>query len=90
MLEEKCPICGKPLVERYGRYGKFIACSGYPECKYIKKTKAEVQVLEEKCPICGKPLVERHGRYGKFIACSGYPKCRYTRKVRKSGTVDKK
>jgi len=81
-LEAKCPICGKPLVERYGRYGKFIACSRYPECKYIKKTKAEVQVLEEKCPICGKPLVERYGRYGKFIACSGYPECKYIKKTK--------
>ncbi len=79
LLDEKCPTCGKPLTTKWGRYGQFIACSGYPECKYIKKdaTKEPTQLLEAKCPQCGKPLVERASRFGKFIACSGYPECKY-------------
>jgi DNA topoisomerase-1 len=78
MLDEKCPECGKNLAFRWGRYGKFIACSDYPNCKYIKKEKPKE--LDEKCPECGKPLVERTGRYGKFVACSDYPNCKYTKK----------
>ncbi|HTW90160.1 MAG TPA: type I DNA topoisomerase [bacterium] len=77
-LEEKCPECGANLAERWGRFGKFIACSRYPECKYIKKEKAKL--LDEKCPQCGKPLAERSGRFGPFKACSGYPECRYIKR----------
>lgn len=77
-LEEKCPECGANLAERWGRFGKFIACSTYPQCKYIKKEKPKL--LDEKCPQCGKPLVERSGRFGPFKACSGYPECRYIKK----------
>ncbi|MBM3314435.1 type I DNA topoisomerase [candidate division WOR-3 bacterium] len=77
-LDEKCPTCGASLAERWGRFGKFVACSRYPECKYIKKP--EPKLLEEKCPKCGKPLVERTGRYGPFRACSGYPECEYIAK----------
>ncbi len=81
LLDEKCPECGKPLTERWGRFGKFISCSGYPDCKYIKKDKKEPpKLLEEKCPQCGKPLVERTSRFGKFIACSGYPDCKYVKR----------
>ena len=77
-LDEKCPDCGANLAERWGRFGKFIACSRYPECKYIKKTPP--RLLDEKCPQCGKPLVERSGRFGKFTACSGYPECKYIKR----------
>jgi DNA topoisomerase-1 len=77
-LDEKCPTCGANLAERWGRYGKFAACSRYPECRYIKKEPA--RILDEKCPECGKPLVERRGRFGPFAACSGYPDCRYIKK----------
>lgn len=77
-LDEKCPECGKPLAERWGRYGKFIACSDYPNCRYIKKEPATL--LDEKCPQCGLPLVERKGRFGPFKACSGYPKCKFIKK----------
>lgn len=79
LLEEKCPKCEKPLTMKWGRFGQFIACSGYPECKYIKKdaTKEPAKHLDQKCPQCGKPLVERASRFGKFIACSGYPECKY-------------
>jgi DNA topoisomerase-1 len=78
VLDEKCPECGANLAERWGRFGKFVGCSRYPECKYIKKEKAKL--LDEKCPECGKPLVERSGRFGPFKACSGYPECRYIKR----------
>ncbi len=74
VLDEKCPLCGRPLVVRWGRYGKFIACSGYPECKYTRPLEQET-VEGEKCPVCGKPMVIRKGRYGRFLACVDYPKC---------------
>jgi DNA topoisomerase-1 len=79
LLDEKCPKCGKQLTTKWGRYGQFIACSGYPDCEYIKKdaNKEPPKLLDDKCPQCGKPLVERASRYGKFIACSGYPECKY-------------
>jgi len=77
-LDELCPTCGANLVEKWGRYGKFIACSRYPECKYIKKTPP--RLLDEKCPQCDKPLAERSGRFGLFKACSGYPDCKYIKK----------
>jgi len=80
-LEEKCPKCGRPLVLKSGRFGRFKACSGYPECKFKESmVKKEVIPLEEKCPVCGSQLVQRHGRYGAFIACSDYPKCKYVKK----------
>jgi DNA topoisomerase-1 len=78
-LDEKCPECGANLAERWGRFGRFIACSTYPKCKYIKKT--PLRLLDEKCPQCGKPLAEWEGRYGKFIACSRYPECKYIKKT---------
>lgn len=88
-LAEKCPQCGKNLIRRWGRYGQFVACSGYPECKYIKKEepKEPANLLADKCPECGKPLVERIGRYGKFIACSGYPDCRYIVQTKKQEPI---
>ncbi|MCX7784721.1 MAG: type I DNA topoisomerase [candidate division WOR-3 bacterium] len=88
-LKEKCPECGKPLVKRWGRYGQFVACSGYPDCKYIKKeeNKEPLKLLDTKCPECGKPLTERISRYGKFIACSGYPECKYIQQTPKPEPV---
>jgi DNA topoisomerase I len=71
LLEKTCPLCGKPLRQMTGKYGNFIACSGYPECKYIEKKK-----LPFPCPQCGKEIVERAWRGGKFWGCSGYPKCK--------------
>ncbi len=82
---EACPECGEPLLERRGRFGKFLACSAYPDCKYTRNLggaeRAEDQPTDETCPTCGKPMVVKHGRYGKFIACSGYPECRTTKPV---------
>jgi len=84
-IGEACPECGEPLRERRGRFGKFIACSAYPACKYKRnlpgQERAEDQPTDETCPTCGKPMVIKHGRFGKFIACSGYPECRTTKPV---------
>jgi DNA topoisomerase-1 len=86
-VDEKCPKCGKPLVIRSGRYGRFKACSGYPECTFKESlTKNEVTPLEEKCPTCGAQLVQRRGRYGLFVACSNYPACKYIQKKKSEKT----
>lgn len=73
---EMCPLCGKPLVIRKGKYGEFTACSNYPECKYIKK---EIKEQKEicKCPNCEGRIVERKTRKGKiFYGCNNFPKCK--------------
>ena len=83
--DEKCPECGQPLLARRGRFGKFLACSAYPECRYTRNMdgseRAEDEATDEKCPSCGKPMVIKHGRFGKFIACSGYPDCKTTKPI---------
>ncbi len=83
--DEKCPECGEALLERRGRFGKFLACSAYPDCKYTRNLggseRAADQPTDEICPTCSKPMVIKHGRYGKFIACSGYPECKTTKPV---------
>lgn len=88
-VEDRCPLCGKNLVIREGRYGRFKACSGYPECKYkeplVKKTQSHLP--EKNCPKCGSPLVRRRSRFGSFIACSAYPRCDY---IEKKAAVDTK
>lgn len=80
---EKCPECGHDLVERKGKYGTFVACENYPECKYIKKDKVEPKFTGETCPNCGSPMVFKTGRYGKFEACSNYPACKYIKNSKK-------
>lgn len=91
-LEESCPQCGKPLLVRLGKRGRFIGCSGYPECGYTRNMDGSEQAEQDNkpiegrvCPQCKAPLLQRTGRYGPFIGCSAYPKCRYVEKV-----VDKK
>lgn len=80
---EDCPECGSPLIKRNGRYGEFIACSGYPKCKYIKKDDplpiTQVQEDLGVCEKCGSAMVKKMGRRGEFLACSGYPKCKNTK-----------
>ena len=73
---DMCPECGQPLVIRHGRYGEFVACSNYPECKYIQKEEVEeVEVCS--CPKCGGKIVEKKSRKGKiFYGCNRYPKCK--------------
>jgi DNA topoisomerase-1 len=83
--DEKCPECGKPLIVKLGKFGKFLSCSGYPDCKYLKAIEkeedknenGEVQQDYGECDKCheGK-MVLRAGRFGKFLACSRYPECK--------------
>ena len=75
--KEKCPQCGRDLIIRWGRNGKFIACTGYPECKYTKPLEAPEEV-DQVCQICGKKMIVKFGRFGRFLACSGYPECKNT------------
>jgi DNA topoisomerase-1 len=85
---DPCAKCGKPMVLRRGRFGQFLACSGYPECKSTRKitvakdgtaeAKADV-LLDETCPRCRSRMARKHGRFGEFVACSNYPDCRYVK-----------
>ena len=89
-LDELCPLCPQEgrepgrLQVKLGRYGKFIGCPNYPECRYIRNMdgteRAEPELLDETCPDCGRQLQRRVGRYGPFVGCSGYPDCRYIKK----------
>lgn len=83
---EKCPDCGNDLVYRTGRFGKFISCSNYPECKYTAKIAKENKEAPEPtgkmCPECGAELLKRKSRYGNyFLGCSAFPKCRYIESI---------
>jgi DNA topoisomerase-1 len=88
VAEQNCEKCGKPMAVKRGRFGFFLACTGYPECRNTKKivvkegtaTAVADVLLDEKCPTCGSNLVLKHGRYGQFTACSNYPKCRYVKR----------
>jgi DNA topoisomerase-1 len=83
--EIQCEKCGRPMVLKRGRFGEFMACSGYPECRNTKKilksaddltVKHDIP-LDEECPVCAKKLAIKHGRYGEYTACSDYPDCKY-------------
>ena len=82
--EEYCPNCGRPMVLKKGRFGQFMACSGYPDCKTTRRLdsnevrKPDVQ-LDEKCPRCDSNLVQKSGRFGEFTACGNYPKCKFVK-----------
>ncbi len=80
---ENCENCGKPMVIRWGRNGRFMACSGYPECKTTKPLEEPdaPTVSDEKCDKCGKPMLVKSGRYGKFLACSDYPACKNAKPI---------
>ena len=76
------------MALKRGRFGMFLACTGYPDCKTTRRiiegtrtAHAPDEQLEEKCTLCSKNLVKKHGRFGQFIGCSGYPKCKYTRPI---------
>jgi DNA topoisomerase-1 len=81
--EEYCENCGRPMVLKRGRFGQFMACTGYPDCKTTRRLDQAKKVpdipLEEKCPQCGRNLLLRHGRFGEFISCSGYPECKWVK-----------
>jgi len=79
--DEVCTECGKPMAIKLGRYGKFLACTGYPECKQARPLDGnaeapEPEVSDQKCDECGKPMLIKQGRYGKFLGCSAYPECK--------------
>ena len=82
-----CEKCGSPMVIKWGRNGKFIACSNYPTCKNTKNffkdengkiNQVEQEVTDVICEKCGKKMVVKHGRFGNFLGCSGYPDCKHT------------
>lgn len=77
---EVCPECGSRLVYKKGKYGKFEACSNYPECRYIKPKESKIEYTGEACPECGGRMVYKKGKYGKFEACPNYPECRHIKK----------
>ncbi len=81
--EEYCENCGRPMVLKRGRFGQFMACTGYPDCKTTRRLDQAKKVpdipLDEKCPQCGRNLLLRHGRYGEFVSCSGYPECKWVK-----------
>ncbi|HEX6308072.1 MAG TPA: type I DNA topoisomerase [Longimicrobiales bacterium] len=78
-----CPDCGRDLAVRWNRYGRFLGCTGYPECRFTQsldnEQKKEPVPTGEKCEKCGGEMVEREGRFGPFVACSNYPKCKHTK-----------
>jgi DNA topoisomerase-1 len=81
--EEYCENCGRVMVLKRGRFGQFMACTGYPDCKTTRRLDQGKKVpdipLDETCPQCKRNLILRHGRYGEFISCSGYPDCKYVK-----------
>jgi DNA topoisomerase-1 len=86
---EACEKCGKPLVIKWGKFGKFIACTGYPECSNTRELPPDPasaeglseQDAEEYCENCGRVMVLKKGRFGQFYACSGYPDCKTTKQI---------
>ncbi|MFZ0481562.1 MAG: type I DNA topoisomerase [Terriglobales bacterium] len=81
--EEYCENCGRVMVLKRGRFGQFMACTGYPDCKTTRRLDQGKKVpdipLDETCPLCKRNLILRHGRYGEFTSCSGYPDCKYVK-----------
>ncbi len=86
--DEVCEKCEQPMIIKWGRFGKFMACTGYPECKNTKNLgddskpgEATTDEVEGNCDKCESPLIMKMGRFGKFIACSNYPECKFTKPV---------
>lgn len=77
--EQRCPKCGRELVVKWGRNGRFIACTGYPDCKYTQPLEGELDETDEICDVCGSKMVVKVGRFGRFLACSNYPDCKNTK-----------
>lgn len=97
--DEVCEKCGKPMVIKWGQFGRFMACSGYPDCKNTKELRSEESGDEVKpdgaeetqiCENCGRPMAMKRGRFGQFYACTGYPECKTTRKIATGQKVPKK
>lgn len=84
ITKQKCPECGKPLAIKLGKYGKFLSCTGWPDCKVAISLNKDGEAIDEgaideKCPECGEPMELKEGRFGKFLACTKYPKCKGTK-----------
>ena len=87
--DEVCEKCDQPMIIKWGRFGKFMACTGYPECKNTKdlggksdsEDGAKDDEVEGNCDKCDSPLIMKRGRFGKFIACSNYPECKFTKAI---------
>ncbi|HYE15244.1 MAG TPA: type I DNA topoisomerase, partial [Pyrinomonadaceae bacterium] len=86
--EETCELCGKPMAMKRGRFGPFLGCTGYPDCRNIRRVSkktgqaapAPVPLEGETCPLDGAGLVRRHGPYGEFVSCANYPACKYIKR----------
>lgn len=76
--DEVCDKCGKPMISKLGRFGKFLACTGFPDCKNTKPLPGtdEPITTNEKCPLCGKGMQVKRGRFGAFLGCTDYPTCK--------------
>jgi len=90
--EYKCPQCDQELVYKFGKNGRFLSCSAYPNCKFACPCDRDGKMVEQKqsehkCPVCGKQMVYKHGRFGSFLGCSGYPNCKTILKLDKQGNV---
>jgi DNA topoisomerase-1 len=99
--DEKCEKCGSPMVIKWGQFGRFMACSGYPECKNTKEITTDEAAKEggeastessepEPCENCGRPMALKRGRFGQFLACTGYPECKTTRRIAAGTKTPKK
>ncbi|MEK9152958.1 MAG: DNA topoisomerase, partial [Patescibacteria group bacterium] len=85
--KEVCEKCGKPMIIKIGRFGRFMACSGYPECRNTKpipgSEESKTDVSGEVCPTCGAPMMVKRGRFGEFMSCSRYPDCKTIKPILK-------
>lgn len=98
ITDEVCDKCGAKMAIKFGRFGQFLACTNYPDCKSTRELvatgqgestaeAAENPYADEVCENCGSPMVLKRGRFGQFLACSAYPQCKTTRRITKTGTV---
>ena len=85
VTDEACDKCGKPMAIKLGRFGRFLSCTGFPECKHAKPLGGAEppppEPTDEICPTCGKPMEIRTGRFGRFIACADYPECKTSKPI---------
>ncbi|HZQ39004.1 MAG TPA: type I DNA topoisomerase [Dehalococcoidia bacterium] len=91
LTDEVCELCGRPMAVKWGRFGQFLACTGYPECKSSRPLAGQEEqqaVTDEKCPICESGMVVKMGRFGRFLACERYPECKGTKTFQKKIGVD--
>jgi DNA topoisomerase-1 len=89
--DEICEKCGKPMIVRWGRFGQFLACTGFPECKNTKPIGEDAEqpaATDEKCDLCQSQMVVKRGRFGQFLACSRYPECKGSRPILKKVGVE--